>query len=25
VEAILAADLPAIEAFRKARQKSLLY
>jgi uncharacterized protein YbbC (DUF1343 family) len=25
VDAILAADLPAIEAFRKARQKSLLY
>jgi uncharacterized protein YbbC (DUF1343 family) len=25
VEAIVAADLPAIEAFRKARQKSLLY
>jgi uncharacterized protein YbbC (DUF1343 family) len=25
VDAIVAADLPAIEAFRKARQKSLLY
>ena len=25
IEAILAADLPTIEAFRKARQKSLLY
>ena len=25
VDAIVAADLPSIEAFRKARQKSLLY